>query len=183
VTTWDKGVTLTRHSFATKQPKTSNLLLRSATSSATHCNQQGENPMQKEIAVRLYQNAKYGMTHGKGVRYQALLNATADIKDPKVKYLLDFYTYAHWEFLAKDSQLDIVQQVREIVDQDSLISWVQRYDHATKAKTAVYGFSTLQLGTNHLILCVVDSEVGIEESWRLIAKPCKAISGKNIAEL
>jgi len=25
--------------------------------------------MQKEIAVRLYQNAKYGMTHGKGVRY------------------------------------------------------------------------------------------------------------------
>jgi len=24
--------------------------------------------MQKEIAVRLYQNAKYGMTHGKGVR-------------------------------------------------------------------------------------------------------------------
>jgi len=47
----------------------------------------------------------------------------------------------------------------------------------------VYGFSTLQLGTNHLILCVVDSEVGIEESWRLIAKPCKAISGKNIAEL
>jgi hypothetical protein len=87
--------------------------------------------------------------------------------------------------LAKDSQLDIVQQVREIVDQDSLISWVQRYDPATKTKTktAVYGFSTLQLGTNHLILCVVDSEVGIEDSWRLIAKPCKAISGKNIDEL
>jgi hypothetical protein len=87
------------------------------------------------------------------------------------------------EFLAKHNQLDIVQQVREIVDHDSLISWVQRYDHATKAKTAVYGFSTLQLGTNHLILCVVDSEVGIEESWKLTAKPCRAVAGKNVAEL
>jgi hypothetical protein len=64
------------------------------------------------------------MTHGKGVRHQAHFNATADIKHPKVKYLLNFYTYAHWEFLAKQNQLDIIQQVREIVDQDSLISWV-----------------------------------------------------------
>ena len=139
--------------------------------------------MQKEIAVRLYQNAKYGMTHGKGVRHQALFNATADIKHPKVEYLLDFYTDAHWEFLAKDSQPDIVQQVREIVDQDSLTSWVQRYDPATKIKTAVYEFSTLDMKSNQLILCVVDREVGVEDSWRLIAKPCRAISRRNIAEL
>ena len=139
--------------------------------------------MQKEIAVRLYQNVKNGMTHSKGVRHQALFNATADIKHPKVEYLLDFYTDAHWEFLAKDSQPDIVQQVREIVDQDSLTSWVQRYDPATKIKTAVYEFSTLDMKSNQLILCVVDREVGVEDSWRLIAKPCRAISGKNIAEL
>ena len=139
--------------------------------------------MEKEIAVRLYQNAKYGNTYGKGVRHQALFNAAADIREPKVKYLLDFYSYEHWEFLAKSHQLDIVQQVREIVDQDSLISWVQRYDLVTKTKTPVYGFSTLQLSTNHLILCVVDSEFGIEESWRLTAKPCRTVSGKNIAEL
>ena len=31
--------------------------------------------MQKEIAVRLYQNAKYGTTYAKGVRHQALFNA------------------------------------------------------------------------------------------------------------
>jgi hypothetical protein len=123
------------------------------------------------------------MTHGKGVRHQAHFNATADIKHPKVKYLLDFYTYAHWEFLAKQNQLDIIQQVREIVDQDSLISWVQRYDPATKTKTAVYEFSTLDMKSNRLILCVVDREMGVEDSWRLIAKPCRAISGKNIAEL
>ena len=68
--------------------------------------------MEKEIAVRLYQNAKYGTIYGKGLRHQALFNATADIKEPKVKYLLDFYTYEHWEFLAKSNQLDIVQQIR-----------------------------------------------------------------------
>ena len=139
--------------------------------------------MEKEIAVRLYQNAKYGTTYAKGVRHQALFNAAADIKEPKVKYLLDFYTYEHWEFLAKSHQLEIVQQVRELVDKDSLVSWVLRYDPVTKTKTPAYGFSTLQMSTNQLILCVVDSEFGIEDSWRLIAKPCKAVSGKNVAEL
>jgi len=139
--------------------------------------------MQKEIAVRLYQNAKYGTTFAKGVRHQALFNAAADIKTPKVKYVLDFYTYEHWEFLAKESQLDIVNQVRNEVDKDTLVSWVVRYDLATKAKTAVYGFSTLDMKTNKLILCILDSEAHVEDSWQLTAKPCRAVAGKNVAEL
>jgi hypothetical protein len=139
--------------------------------------------MQKEIAVRLFQNAKYGTTYAKGVRHQALFNATADIKQPKVKYVLDFYTYQHWEFLAKENQLEIVNQVRDIVNEDNLVSWIVRYDTTTKEKTPVYGFSTLDMRTNELILCALDNEVGIEESWRLTAKPCKAVKGKNVAEL
>jgi hypothetical protein len=139
--------------------------------------------MQKEIAVRLYQNAKYGTTYAKGVRHQALFNASADIKTPKVKYLLDFYTYEHWEFLAKQEQLDIVDQVRNEVNGDTLISWVVRYDLATKSKTPIYGFSTLDMKTNELILCVVDSGAEIEESWKLTAKPCRTVNGKNVAEL
>ena len=139
--------------------------------------------MQKEIAVRLFQNAKYGTTYAKGVRHQALFNATADIKQPKVKYVLDFYTYEHWEFLAKENQLDIVNQVRDVVNEDNLVSWIVRYDTMTKEKTPVYGFSTLDMRTNELILCALDSEVGIEESWKLTAKPCKAVVGKNVAEL
>ena len=127
--------------------------------------------MQKEIAVRLYQNAKYGTTYAKGVRHQALFNATADIKQPKVKYVLDFYTYEHWEFLAKENHLDIVNQVRNEVDKDTLVSWVVRYDLATKTKTAVYGFSTLDMKTNKLILCVLDNDAGVEDSWQLTAKP------------
>lgn len=139
--------------------------------------------MPKEIAVRLYQNAKYGTTYAKGQRHQALFNATADIKEPKVKYLLDFYTYEYWEFLAKDAQLSIVQQVQETVGKDSLVSWVVRYDHATKAKTPIYGFSALDMKTNELIVCVIDTDAGVEESWKLIAKPCKTVTGKNVAEL
>ena len=139
--------------------------------------------MQKEIAVRLFQNAKYGTTYAKGVRHQALFNATADIKNPKVKYVLDFYTYEHWEFLAKENQLEIVNQVRNEVDKDTLVSWIVRYDLATKTKTAVYGFSTLDMKTNKLILCVLDNDAGVEDSWKLTAKPCRAIAGKNIAEL
>ncbi len=139
--------------------------------------------MPKEIAVRLYQNAKYGTTYAKGQRHQALFNATADIKEPKVKYLLDFYSYEYWEFLAKDAQLSIVQQVQEIMGKDSLVSWVVRYDHATKAKTPIYGFSTLDMKTNELIVCAVDTDAGVEEIWKLIAKPCKTVTGKNVAEL
>jgi hypothetical protein len=139
--------------------------------------------MQKEIAVRLFQNAKYGTTYAKGVRHQALFNATADIKQPKVKYVLDFYTYEHWEFLAKENQLGIVNQVRDVVNEDNLVSWIVRYDTENKTKTPVYGFSTLDMRTNELILCALDGEVGIEESWKLTAKPCKAFKGKNVAEL
>ena len=139
--------------------------------------------MQKEIAVRLFQNAKYGTTYAKGVRHQALFNATADIKQPKVKYVLDFYTYEHWEFLAKENQLDIVNQVRNEVGIDKLVSWVVRYDLATKTKTPVYGFSMLDMKTNELILCVVDGEAEVEDSWKLTAKPCRAVAGKNVAEL
>jgi hypothetical protein len=138
--------------------------------------------MPKEIAVRLYQNAKYGTTYAKGQRHQALFNATADIKDPKVKYLLDFYTYAYWEFLAKDAQLSIVQHVQDMVGKDTLVSWLQRYDPATKAKTPIYGYSTLDMKTNELIVCAVDNDAGIEDSWKLIAKPCKTVTGKNVAE-
>lgn len=139
--------------------------------------------MPKEIVVRLYQNTKYGTTYAKGVRHQALFNAAADIKKPKVKYVLDFYTYEHWEFLAKENQLDIVNQVLNEVDKDTLVSWVVRYDLVSKAKTPVYGFSTLDMKTNKLILCVLDTDAGVEDSWQLTAKPCRVVAGKNIAEL
>jgi hypothetical protein len=98
-----------------------------------------------------------------------------------VKYVLDFYTYEHWEFLAKEYKLETVNQVRNVINEDMLVSWVVRYDTDTKVKTPVYGFSTIDMRTNELILCVLDEQE--EESWKLTAKPCRAATGKKIADL
>jgi hypothetical protein len=37
--------------------------------------------------------------------------------------------------------------------------------------------------TNKLILCILDNDAGVEDSWQLTAKPCRAVAGKNVAEL
>ena len=94
--------------------------------------------MQNEIAVRLYENNKYGSTYGKSLYHNALFNATADVKHPKAKYLLDFYSYEHWEAQAKtDEQIEVVQLVSEAANKDTLVSWVLRYDAETKHKAWV----------------------------------------------
>jgi len=48
--------------------------------------------------------------------------------------LLDFYAYQFWEFLAKDTQIEIVNQVRGKINGDSLVSWALLHEYATKAK-------------------------------------------------
>ena len=55
-----------------------------------------------------------------------------------VNNLLDFYIYEYWEFLANDTQIEIVNQVCEEVNEDSLVSWVLLYDYATKTKPPPY---------------------------------------------
>ncbi len=47
--------------------------------------------MEKEIAVRMFENKKLGTTYGKGKYRSAIFNASAELRDPHVKYLLDFY--------------------------------------------------------------------------------------------
>jgi hypothetical protein len=45
--------------------------------------------MLNEIAIRLYDNPKYGTTYGKAQYRHAIFNGSADIKNPSVKYLLE----------------------------------------------------------------------------------------------
>ena len=47
----------------------------------------------KEIAVRLYENKKYGTTYGKGLFHSAVFNGSADVLGSNTKYLLDYYPY------------------------------------------------------------------------------------------
>lgn len=140
--------------------------------------------MQNEIAVRLYENNKYGTTYGKGVYHHAVFNATADVKNPKAKYLLDFYSYAHWEAQAKtDAQMEVVELVAEKDNKDTLISWVLRYDPITKHKAFVMGFCVLNLVTNKLKLVIDDETADIQTAWNLPVKPCKLVRDKNAPQL
>ena len=53
--------------------------------------------MEKAIAVRLFENKKNGSTYGKGLYRSAIFNASAELRDPHVKYLLDFYAIDRWQ--------------------------------------------------------------------------------------
>lgn len=139
---------------------------------------------QKEIAVRLFENPRYGTTFGKGLYRSAVFNASAEIKSPHVKYLLDFESAERWQHTAKsDGDMVFVDHLAEVNKPDLLVSWVQRYDSASKTKTRVNGFATLDTDTGELMLLIDDVDSGIEDTWQLTAKPCRSSSGKNSPQL
>ena len=47
--------------------------------------------MLNEIAIRLYDNPKYGTTYGPAQYRHAIFNGSADIKNPSVKYFSKDY--------------------------------------------------------------------------------------------
>ncbi|MGV1017810.1 MAG: hypothetical protein ACOYBW_10600, partial [Fluviibacter phosphoraccumulans] len=58
----------------------------------------------REIAVRLFTNDKYGKTYGPGLRNKAVFNASAELRKPSIKYLLDFYQFEDWANKAKTDE-------------------------------------------------------------------------------
>jgi len=129
--------------------------------------------MQKEIAVRLYVNEKYGTTCGKGMYRRALFNGTADVHEPRIKYLLDFYTLADWQHSAKtDEDMEALNYVKQQEHAEKAYSWVVRYDMTSKKKTRVSGFCEYDMDTGKLTLLVLDTASGVEDTWRLDVKMC-----------
>ena len=129
--------------------------------------------MQKEIAVRLYVNEKYGTTCGKGMYRRALFNGTADVYEPRIKYLLDFYTIDEWQHGAKtNDDMAAVNHAQSQQHADKAYSWVVRYDITSKAKTRVTGFCEYDMATNELTLLVLDTAKGVENTWQLDVKSC-----------
>lgn len=128
-----------------------------------------------QIAVRLYANQKLGSTYAKGMYHTAVFNAAADVLGKNTKYLLDYHTYDRWQHTAtSDEQMEVLDYVSERATGATLASWVVRYDTATKKKTAINGYSTLNVDTNELELVVLDADAGIQVKWQLTAKPCRA---------
>ncbi len=141
---------------------------------ATTATKKGEemlNTKQLELAVRFYDNSLYGTTYGKGLFRKAIFNGSIDVKTPSVKYLIDLYGYEDWCNLARtDEQMEII---REILKEDGTVySWLQRYNKETKQKTSVAGFTSLNCESKEVVIVILDSEFGIEDSCRIEAKMC-----------
>ena len=49
-----------------------------------------------------YESKRYGSTRGKGLLHKAGVNATADVQQPRAKYLLDMPCFNDWVNTAKN---------------------------------------------------------------------------------
>ena len=135
-----------------------------------------------EIAMRLYENKGYGKTNGPGLYKKALFNGTIDVKDPCVKFVIDFYSYDDWCNSAKtDLQMQVLEQVTP--ERNKLYSWVTRYDTLTKQKTLVMGVCTIDVDALAVTATIIDTHSCIEEAWSMQARACKSTGTYNSPQL
>ena len=128
---------------------------------------------QTEIAVRLYENQTYGTTYGKGLFRKALFNGSIDIKTPCTKYVIDLFNYDDWCNIAKTSEQMVI--IRDVPQQDdTLFSWINRYDRTTKQKTLVSGFCSFDCDSKGMRIMILDPVAQIEYVWQISAKPCQS---------
>lgn len=129
--------------------------------------------MEKEIAVRMFENKKLGTTYGKGQYRTAIFNASAELRAPHVKYLFDFHEFERWIHSARnDQQLATLHAVTAECAPTDLVSWVVRYDPVTKTKTPVAGVAILDLASDTLKVLIDDDEVGVNQGWLLQTRAC-----------
>ena len=142
---------------------------------------------QKEIAVRLFNNHKYGTTQGKGIYNKAVYNANVELRKPSTKYLLDFYCFDDWANKAKtDEQVMTYKAMAEMgfaSEKDALFSWVLHYDPLTKAKVSVSGVAVFNADATFLRLVIDDAVSGLSETWMLETVKCKNAGAKKPAYL
>lgn len=128
---------------------------------------------QTELAVRLYENSTYGTTYGKGLFRRALINGSIDFISPKVKYVIDLFSYDDWCNIAKtNNQIEIISEVPK--QADTIYSWINRYDTSSKQKTLVSGFCSFDCESKEMAVMIIDPDYNIEDIWKITAKPCQA---------
>lgn len=132
---------------------------------------------QNEIAVRIYENKKYGTTYGKGIWHKALFNGSIDVRNASAAYLIDFFNANDWADLIKHPlQVDITNGIfnDDPPTKHQVFSWLQRYNRDTKIKGYVDGFVRYDMSTGEILVYIRDGIDGYEETWRLNARPCRA---------
>jgi len=136
----------------------------------------------RPIAIRLFENKKFGTTYGKALRRSAVFNATAEVNDPYAKYLLDFESGPAWINHARtDAQLVIARKFIDQVerDEDVLWSWVKWYDKGTGDKEYIDGFALYDLESEEIALHLHDEKRGLTDEWILPARRCQGRTGTN----
>ena len=67
--------------------------------------------MMREIAIRGFINEKYNTPFGKGLFRRAIYNGSVELKNPTIKYLVDFYEYDQFQHTAKtDEQINVLKK-------------------------------------------------------------------------
>lgn len=126
------------------------------------------------IAIRLYENKKYGTTYGKGLFRKAIYNGTIDIKGGP-KYVVDFYSHEQWQHIGKtDEHMVALESIS--AEANTFYSWIKHYDPMTKCKTDVAGMCCIDMETLQMRLCILDESRDVVASCLLDAKPCKIIA-------
>ncbi len=132
---------------------------------------------QREIAVRLFTNNKFGKPNGKGTFNTAIYNSTVELRNPSCKYLLDFYSFNDWANKAQtDEQVMIYNDLDNKsfgFDKDAVFSWVKHYDPLTKSRVSVAGVAIFNQKDQTLKLVVDDAVSGICDTWALSVAACK----------
>lgn len=136
----------------------------------------------REIAVRLFINEKYAGSFGNMVFNRAAYNGSIELHNPMQKYLVDFYSYTHWENRAQSEAQ--MQVAKELASTDLpkapniLMSWILHYDPNTKSKITVPGFCAYLQDTHEMHLRIDDQDRGTKASWDLPVRHCKNAGAK-----
>ena len=136
----------------------------------------------RPIAIRLFENPKFGTTYGKGLRRSAVFNATAEVSEHYAKYLLDFEEgRACANHAWTEAQLHVARQYIDQAERDDSVlwSWVKWYDKGTGDKEYVEGFALYDLESEEVALHVNDAKRGVTQEWLLPARRCQGTTGKN----
>lgn len=131
------------------------------------------------VAIRLYENKKFGGTYAPSKYYTAMFNATADVITPNVKYLLDYVPYSQWaNSLRTPVQREAFEFMRDKMTSENinpeqiLVSWIKKYD-LNGAKVIIEGFSYYDFVTQQILLAVDDKDTDFHHAWQLDVHQCR----------
>lgn len=133
--------------------------------------------MQQKIAVRLYDNQRYGKSYGKNLFNKAPYAASAELSNPFAKYYLDFLPFIHWEHKARTPwQIKHANELQQhgFANADNLLfSWIIYVDKNTGSRLDIDGYAVMDLDSRDLHVEIFDQPRNINDEWDLVLAGCK----------